>query len=200
MTDGSGATARSISKEALAELPIRRYEGRTILVTMDADAAAAAADFATETVVGFDTETRPAFHKGESYLPSLVQLATANAVYLFQLRRSEFFPLLQHVMENAALVKAGVAIADDLRTLKQVIPFAEQNMIDLGIAARNAGFQQTGVRNLSGICLGYRIAKGAKTTNWAARDLTPVQIAYAATDAWASRELYLALKRQGVIG
>jgi ribonuclease D len=47
------------------------------------------------------------------------------------------------------------------------------------------------VRNLAGVFLGGRIPQGTKTTNWAARRLTPQQIAYAATDAWACRELYL---------
>jgi len=63
--------------------------------------------------------------------------------------------------------------------------------MDLGQVARRHGLEQTGVRNLAGIFLGSRIPKGAKTTNWAARRLTPQQVAYAATDAWACRELYL---------
>ena len=51
------------------------------------------------------------------------------------------------------------------------------------------------MRNLAGIFLGTRIPKGAKTTNWAAPRLTPQQITYAATDAWACRELYLRFKQ-----
>jgi ribonuclease D len=47
------------------------------------------------------------------------------------------------------------------------------------------------VRNLAGLFLGFRIPKGAKTTNWAAPQLSPQQVLYAATDAWACRELYL---------
>ena len=50
---------------------------------------------------------------------------------------------------------------------------------------------QPGVRNLAGLLLGFRIPKGTKTSNWAARQLSPQQILYAATDAWACRELYL---------
>jgi len=55
------------------------------------------------------------------------------------------------------------------------------------------------VRNLAGIFLGTRIPKGAKTTNWAARRLTPQQITYAATDAWACRELYLRFKQLNLV-
>ena len=82
-------------------------------------------------------------------------------------------------------------MADDLRNLKKVFEFDERSVVDLGKVAKRHGLKQTGVRNLAGMFLGTRIPKGAKTTNWAARRLTPQQITYAATDAWACRELYL---------
>src|SRR5689334_24547218 len=79
--------ARTISREDLANLPIRRYEGRIVVVATREELEEARADLRRETIVGLDTETRPAFRKGESHLPALVQLATARAVYLFQLDR-----------------------------------------------------------------------------------------------------------------
>ena len=57
----------------------------------------------------------------------------------------------------------------------------------------------SGVRNLAGILLGMRIPKGTKTSNWAARELTAAQIAYAATDAWACRELFLRFQSLGLL-
>jgi ribonuclease D len=78
-----------------------------------------------------------------------------------------------------------------LRNLKKLFEFDEQAVLDLGKVAKRHGMKQTGVRNLAGMFLATRIPKGAKTTNWAARRLTPQQITYAATDAWACRELYL---------
>jgi ribonuclease D len=78
-----------------------------------------------------------------------------------------------------------------------VFAFTEQNILDLGTVARSAGLGQTGVRNLAGILLGFRIPEGTKTSNWAARELLPAQIAYAATDAWACRELYLRFRSLG---
>ena len=186
--------ARTISREDLANLPIRRYEGKIVVVATPQELEEARSDLRQETVVGLDTETRPAFKKGESHLPALVQLATARAVYLFQLRRTEAHPLLAELLSDPRIVKAGISLRDDLRALKQVFPFTEQNMLDLGTVAHRSGFGQTGVRNLAGILLGFRIPKGTKTSNWAARELSPAQIAYAATDAWACRELYLRFK------
>ena len=194
-----GEIARAISREDMAKLAIRRYEGRICLVASPEDLEEARDDFRQESIVGLDTETRPAFKKGESHLPCLVQVATARAVYLFQLRRTEAFPVLAELLGDARIVKAGISLKDDLRALKQVFAFSEQNMLDLGLVARSNGFGQTGVRNLAGILLGTRIPKGTKTSNWAAPQLSPVQITYAATDAWACRELYLKFQTLGLL-
>jgi len=191
--------ARTISREDLAELPIRRYEGKVILVATPEELEEAQTDLRQETVVGLDTETRPAFKKGESHLPALVQVATGRAVYLFQLRRTETHPVLAELLSDPRIIKAGISLKDDLRALKQVFDFAEDNMLDLGTVARSAGFGQTGVRNLAGILLGFRIPKGTKTSNWAARELSEAQITYAATDAWACRELYLRFRSLGLL-
>ncbi len=190
---------RSISKQAVADLPIRRYEGKVSLVETPQDVEDARTDIAQERVVGLDTETRPAFRKGESHLPCLVQVATAGAVYLFPLRRAAVFPALVELLARPDLVKAGVGLAHDLRQLELVFPFTAANVVDLGIVARRSGLDQTGVRNLAGMFLGFRIPKGNRTSNWAAPRLTPAQITYAATDAWACRELSLRFEREGLL-
>lgn len=190
---------RSISREAVNELPIRRYEGEVRLVSGPQELERALEDLHGEAVVGFDTETRPAFRKGESFPPSLAQLATARAVYLFQLRAQDFSGPLAGVLASPAIVKAGVSVADDLKQLKKVFPFEEQAVVDVGLAAKRRGLQQSGVRNLAALFLGFRIPKGAKTTNWATPRLSPQQIQYAATDAWACRELYLKFKALGFL-
>lgn len=190
---------RSISKEDLATLPIRRYEGVVSLVETPQALEAARADLRQERVVGLDTETRPAFRKGEVYLPCLVQAATANAVYLFQLSRLEVFPALVELLAAPGIVKTGVGLAHDVKQLKLVFPFNIDNVLDLGVVARRRGLGQTGVRNLAGMLLGFRIPKGNRTSNWAAPRLSPQQINYAATDAWASRELYLRFEADGLL-
>jgi ribonuclease D len=182
----------------MADLPIRRYEGAVCVVSSASDLEHAAHDLAQESVVGFDTETRPSFSKGESYLPCLVQVATSRAVYLFRFRGLDVAPLLKDLLERPDLVKSGVSVADDLRSLKQVFPFEQNSVVDLGTVARRCGYDQTGVRNLAGIFMGVRIPKGAKTSNWAASRLTPAQINYAATDAWICRELYLRFHAVGL--
>ena len=182
---------RTISRGDVNDLPIRRYEGAVRLIEAPADLEGAMADIRQESVVGLDTETRPAFRKGESHLPCLVQVATARAVYLFPLQRMDFSRPLAELLADPLIVKAGVSLAHDLRQLKLVFPFEPASVVDLGDVARHGGVGQSGVRNLAANFLGFRIPKSNRTSNWAARDLSPAQIAYAATDAWACRELYL---------
>jgi ribonuclease D len=190
---------RNVSREEINELPIRRYEGELRVVAAPHDLAPAMADILQETVVGFDTETRPSFRVGESYPPSLAQVATARAVYLFQVQRREVAAAVAAMLAEQHIVKAGVGLAYDLKALKKVIQFTEKSIVDLGTVAKRHGLKQTGVRNLTGLFLGFRIPKGTKTSNWSRPRLSAQQITYAATDAWACRELYLRFEELGLL-
>jgi ribonuclease D len=190
-------TRTAITKEELAQLEVGRYAGPISLIASAHDLERAMHDIRRERVVGFDTETKPTFRRGESHLPSLVQIATAHEVYLFQLRRMDFSDALRAVLENRAITKAGVSLADDLASLRKLFPFQEQSVVDFGLLAQRLGYQQSGVRNLAGLLLGIRIPKGARTSNWARVHLSQSQILYAATDAWICRELFLHLQKTG---
>ena len=190
---------RTVSREEINALAIRRYEGEVCLVAGPPDLERAMADILQETVAGFDTETRPAFRPGESYLPCLAQVATARAVYLFQLQRQDFTAPVAQILSAENVVKAGVGLKDDLRSLKKLVTFEEKSIVDLGTVAKRHGLGQTGVRNLAGLLLGWRIPKGTKTSNWAAPRLSAQQITYAATDAWICRELYLRFEKLGLL-
>lgn len=188
-----------ISSDELASLPIRRYEGDVLLVSAPEDLERALDDIRRESVVGFDTETRPSFKKGESYRPCLAQVATARAVYLFQLQQQDFSGAIAGLLGARDIVKVGVSVAEDLRQLKALFPAAEASVLDAGLVAKRHGLRQTGLRNLAAIFLGIRIPKGKRTSNWAAPKLSAAQITYAATDAWACRELYLCYERLGLL-
>ena len=190
---------RAISREEIVNLPIRRYEGEVCFIASPHALERAMADIRRETVAGFDTETRPAFRKGESHLPCLVQVATARAVYLFPLQRLDFSAALGEILAAPGIAKVGVSLAHDLRQLKLLFPSAERSVIDAGLVARRYGLHQTGLRNLAAIFLGFRIPKGNRTSNWAAARLSSAQITYAATDAWACRELFLCFERLGML-
>lgn len=190
---------QEISSEELANLPIRRYAGEVFVVCSPEELERALADIGGESVVGFDTETRPSFRRGESYRPCLAQVATARAVYLFQLQQQDFSGAIAGLLGARGIVKVGVSVAEDLRQLKTLFPAEEASVLDAGAVAKRHGLRQTGLRNLAAIFLGIRIPKGKRTSNWSAPRLSAAQITYAATDAWACRELYLCYARMGLL-
>ena len=197
-SDAEQVTRRTIPHEELMRLPIVRYRGPIRLAAGEADLHRALQDIRSQRVVGFDTETRPMFRKGQSHAPSLVQIATGQAVHLFPLARLDCSRTLAEVFGSATIVKAGIALARDLSELQKLFPFTPSNVADLGDIAKRHGMEQTGLRNLAGLFLGGRITKGPQTSNWARRDLTQNQLCYAATDAWVCRELYLRFDSLGM--
>ncbi len=182
-----------MSREEINNCPIKKWEGAIQLVRSEGEAADAIQQLNRESVLGFDTETRPAFTKGKKYLPSLLQLAGAETIYLFQLRGIGLAKTVVDLLSNPNIIKAGVSLAFDLRELRQIDEFSPQGFVDLGRMAQEKGIQNQGLRGLAAVVLGFRISKSAQTSNWAKEELTMAQVRYAATDAWVGRELYLRL-------
>ena len=190
---------RKITKEEINVLPLRRYTGE-IRIVRDAEALeSAVAHLRGERVLGFDTETRPTFRKGQLHLPSLVQLASADVVYLFQLNWLPLGDELASLLADPAIVKTGVAVRDDIRDLQKLHAFADAGVVDLGEVARDLGLETHGLRNLAANFLDFRISKSAQCSNWSNRELAPHQVIYAATDAWVSREIHMRLGELGLV-
>lgn len=183
---------RRMSKDEINGYPMERWTGPTSIVRSRDELAAAMGRLAGHTLLGFDTETRAAFKKGESYLPSLLQLASDDEVFVFQLKHLGLVQPLREILADPAIIKAGVSLDYDIRELKKLSRFKAAGFVDLGNLARKAGIMNHGLRGLAAVFLGIRIPKGLRTSNWARDTLSPQQIQYAATDAWVGRRLYLA--------
>jgi ribonuclease D len=193
-TDRPGFDWR-MSRDEINACPMERWTGPMSVVRTKGELAAAMRKLDGHTLLGFDTETRPAYKKGESYLPSLLQLASDDDVFIFQLKHLGLAKPLHDILADPAIIKAGVSLAYDISELKKLSHFKEAGFMDLGNLAKNAGIKNHGLRGLAAVLLGFRISKGAQTSNWAKDVLTPQQIQYAATDAWVGRRLYLALEQ-----
>ncbi|MBF0419742.1 MAG: 3'-5' exonuclease domain-containing protein 2 [Magnetococcales bacterium] len=190
--------SKKLSKDDINNLPIRRWEGPVILIREDDKVSQAVQLLQNETVLGFDTETKPVFRKGVSHLPSLLQLAAANTVYLFQLNQLTRFCPLQEILEDCKVIKVGVGIAQDMEQLRAVFSFVPSQCHDLGDLARSMGMESYGLRTLAARFFNFRISKRAQCSNWDSPVLKPFQVSYAATDAWISREIFLAMRREGL--
>ena len=184
-----------LSHEQVMALPLFRYGGPLHLIRSPEQLAAALPALNHERVLGFDTETRAAFRKGEAYPPALIQLATAHGVWLLQLRALPTLGGLADLLGSTRHLKAGVGLDYDLRKLRESYEFKPAGFVDLAKLSDAAGFRANGLRWLAAHVLGLRVAKQAQCTNWARADLTEQQLRYAATDAWVSREIFLALEK-----
>ena len=185
-----------LTKEQINDLPMGRYEGPITIARTTEEVRLACKTLSKETLLGFDTETRPSFRKGESYLPSLIQLAGANQVFLFPLSDGTIPVPLKKILSNARIKKVGVALDYDLKKLKELEHFEPDGFFSMEPLTHRVKVRHQGLRGLAAALLGFRISKRAQCSNWSRSDLTNAQISYAATDAWVSREIYLALKQR----
>ena len=182
------------SKEEINDLPISRYQGPVEVIRTQEELDLALPRLSRPGVLGFDTESRPAFCKGKYYPPSLVQLAAADTVFIIQLVWLPLGDTLAALLADPHILKVGAAIHDDFKELQKLHDFTPAGVVDLGDFAERLGLATYGLRSLAANLMGVRISKAARCSNWAGKKLNAQQINYAATDAWIGRELYFKLK------
>lgn len=188
-----------MTRDVINDLPLIRYESRTYVIDSPKDVEQAVGELAKEKVLGFDTETRPAFKKGQRFLPSVLQLGGDGYVYVMMLKKTGLPPSLVRLLEDRKVIKTGVAIHYDVRMLKECQMFRAGGFLDLGDLARAWGIPNHGLRQLAAQLLGVRISKGSQRSNWDRYPLDEKQVEYAATDAWISREIYFQFKQRDLM-
>lgn len=168
-----------------------------LLVKSSSDVARALQALTTSDVVGFDTESKPTFAKGEeSTGPHLVQLATDDGAYLFQIGAAPPAPvveLLRAVLESDAILKVGFGLGDDLRRVRAKLGIEPCNVLDLSTALRRRGERNPlGAKTAVARFFGQEMQKSKRitTTNWALPRLSDKQILYAADDAHVALRVY----------
>ncbi len=192
-------STRKLSKDDINTLPLFSYSGAITLITDKKAAEEAVAALREETVLGFDTETRPSFSKGKSYKPSLIQLAGEKEIFLFHLKWLPLDDDLTEILASPSIIKAGVAIHDDMSALVKLRSFSPAGIVDLAQAAQANNMENRSLRALAACLLGIRISKTEQCSNWGNKELTARQIRYAATDAWAGRAVYMRMSALGLI-
>lgn len=140
--------------------------------------------------LGFDTETRPSYKKGEVYNVALLQLSTETDAYLIRLHFVTKFQVIKDLLENKNIVKAGVAIRQDLKILQKTFGFNPQSFVELQDLAKAKGLKNFGLKGMTEEVLQASLSKRSKLTNWEARELSDEQLMYAATDAWVGLSIY----------
>lgn len=177
------------------------YDGITMasvrMVRSEQDAAEALAALSSTDVLGFDTESKPTFLKGEqSTGPHLVQLATDEVAYLFQIGARPAgdgsVDVLKAVLESKAILKVGFGLKDDILRLQVKLGIDAVNVLDLSNALRKGERNSLGAKTAVARFFGQKLQKSKKitTTNWSLPRLSDKQILYAADDAHVALRVY----------
>jgi len=183
----------SISPEEIEKCDLSWFRGEIVLVEDMKSLNETFPRLLNSEVLGFDTETRPSFRKGRKNKVSLIQLANENLACLIRINRVGIPPQLAGLLASDDIIKAGVAVHDDIRFLRNVKGFNPSGFVDLQKFVRDYGIQVSGLKKLSAIILGFKISKRQQVTDWEAEHLTDAQQVYAATDAWVCYQIYTKL-------
>ena len=190
----------TISKEELADLPVKEFAGHPVTV-INLEQAEIAVRQIRESgqLIGFDTETRPSFQKGVSYRVCLVQLSLGKVCYLFRLNQIKEFPAcLRELLEDSTLVKVGLSTQDDFKNLRKWCEDLQpKGFIELQTLVKQYGIDDISLAKIYALLFGLKLSKRQRLTNWEADQLNPKQLAYASLDAIACVEIYEALMTRG---
>jgi ribonuclease D len=184
----------NITAEEIAECELDWFKGEMILVDDLETFHRVFPRLLGHGLLGFDTETKPSFKKGRKHPVSLIQLSTDNLACLFRINKIGIPAEMTRILADPKVIKAGVAVHDDIRFLKGVKKFEPAGFVDLQPMVKEFGIESSGLKKLAAIILGIRISKRQQVTDWEAEELSEAQLIYAATDAWVCHEIYKKLK------
>jgi len=180
----------NISIDEIKELELSWFTGEIVMVDNMEKFFSVMPRLRKAKVLGFDTETKPSFKKGRTNKVSLIQLADENLACLFRLNRIGIPDELISLLTDPKIIKAGVAIHDDIKLLSGLKKFNPEAFIDLQTFVKSFGIESSGLKKLTAIILGFRISKRQQVTDWEAPELSEAQQIYAATDAWVCQQIY----------
>jgi ribonuclease D len=195
----------NVSPQIAAEIELPPYQGIAIADVVLADtpeaAAGACRELAGHAVLGFDTEAKPTFAKGEvSTGPHLIQLATEQRVWLFPVRPGMEYGALKPILESPQILKVGFGLGSDLAQLRARLGIEAQGILDLSRALPSEKPKQTmGAKTAVAryLCRRLQKSKHITTSNWAHPRLSERQMLYAADDAQAALRVYRAALAEG---
>ena len=152
-------------------------------------------------ILGFDSESKPTFHKDDVQTgPHLIQLATFEKAYLFQVS-DEILNFLKPVFENKDQIKVGFGLKNDAHLFRKK-GIELYSIIELSKCFKSFGFNNpVGIKNAMALLfkVNFPKSKSVSTSNWARKTLTTPQIEYAAADAYAAVLIFEELLRLGLL-
>lgn len=188
---------KTISKEELLSLEPETLSVPVMVLTHDSslEEITTVCDRLREgnKVLGFDTETKPAFSKGKSFKVSVLQLSSMDLAVVVRLlpemQQTHLEPI-RKILKSKRIAKVGVAIGDDAKQLWSDHGLITNKMLDLRTLAKAGGVEVLSLTKLYAVLYGKRISKGQRLSDWEREELTEGQIEYAALDAEAGLKIF----------
>jgi ribonuclease D len=181
---------RTITKEEIATFENEKFEGLICEIETLENVGEAVHYLSGFSRLGFDTETRPSFRKGNLHEVSLIQLATDDSCFLFRLNKTGFPALLIRLLSDPSILKIGLSLRDDFSSMRRRLKFVPAGFIDLQSVAKEHNIDDTSLQKIYALLFGKKISKNQRLSNWEAESLTESQKKYAALDAWACLKIY----------
>lgn len=171
---------------------------QVFLVTNERQAGLAREELLCAGSVGFDTESKPTFRKGEkSEGPHVLQFATMEKAFIFQAHFAESHPTIIEMLKSELLTKVGFGLGGDLSQISNRFGIRPASIVDLDRTFKKLGYR-TSVGAKSAVAMLFQRklikSKAVTTSNWAARELSERQLLYAANDAYAALRIFHALQ------
>ena len=179
----------------LSQLKRMEFYGKIYVVTSPDEAEHVVDYLLSQPILGFDTETRPAFEKGKRYRCSLLQVSTHTDCFLFRLNKIGLCPAVLRLLGDKEVTKVGLAWKNDTLSLKELGSFEPGRFIDLQDMVRELGIEDQSLVKIYANLFGERISKAERLSNWERNELTERQKEYAAIDAWACVRIYKEVTR-----
>ena len=179
-----------VDKAMISQLKRVDFYGKIIVVTSPVEAEHAVDYLLSQPVLGFDTETRPAFEKGKRYRCSLLQVSTRTDCFLFRLNKLGLCPAIVRLLTDKEVTKVGLAWNNDILSLRELGNFVPGHFIDLQDMVRQLGIEDQSLVKIYANLFGERISKTERLSNWERHELKESQKEYAAIDAWACVRIY----------
>jgi ribonuclease D len=181
---------KSTPKDFISSLPKEAFEGQIVVVHSETEMTRALLYLNQQKLVGFDTETKPAFQKGVTHKVSLMQISTPDVCFLFRLNHIKNIRPLFTFLESPNTIKIGLSIKDDIAALQKRQAFKPTNFVELQNLVKNLDISDMSLQKIYANLFEKRISKSARLSNWDIDILSDSQKQYAALDAFACLKIY----------
>ncbi|KAF9281684.1 hypothetical protein BGZ68_006475 [Mortierella alpina] len=194
----SAATPASTSAEVPPFLDFRTNASREVLYTKCDEEADRWLNSSRTTMWALDAEWRPYVYPGKQGRMALIQLGDDKTVYLFHVIHMKKFPeALARILRDKRILKVGINIRNDGTKMLKDWGVGCASLVELGalyVQVADDLTSQRSVRSMASLTnelLGHSVEKTGPTRmgNWENKNLSALQLRYAANDAFVTYEV-----------